>query len=389
MVAGGDCIGKNDGKIIFVPDALPGEKLDIYITGQKRDYQYGRIAGIVEPAPERVEPPCPFYGRCGGCNLQIAGYGFQIELKRMIVEDAFSRAGFRKFQELPPVTVIAGEPWEYRSRFQFHRFLSPGGKGVTGLKARGAEAGTVSSGEPLRENIVPVTDCPVAVRQIREFLRSDTFPGAKAGRFTVFAGDTVRGEDGRDIVLESNTSPICEVKLLGRKIRFDVRGFFQSNLPLMEQMITAVCDGLEGERVADLYSGAGVFALFLQERFAKTVLVEQNRDALGWAEINLAGRKHTSYGMSCRQWVLRPEAAEKFSAVVMDPPRSGLEAEVCRWLCGLGGTELRYVSCNPVTLARDAVKLAAGGFTLRELKLLDFYPQTSHIECLAIFGRDR
>ncbi len=115
MVAGGDCIGKSDGKIIFVPDALPEEKLDIYITGQKRDYRWGRIAGIVEPSPRRIDPPCPFYGSCGGCNLQTADYPFQQELKRGIVEDAFNRAGFGKFQRLPPVTAIAGEPWEKRN----------------------------------------------------------------------------------------------------------------------------------------------------------------------------------------------------------------------------------------------------------------------------------
>ncbi|MDR2897302.1 MAG: methyltransferase, partial [Spirochaetaceae bacterium] len=194
-----------------------------------------------------------------------------------------------------------------------------------------------------------------------------------------------KSEDGRDILIENGTEQVCRVRLLDREIRFDVKGFFQSNLPLMERLITAVCSGLEGDRVADLYSGAGVFSLFLQDRFAETVLVEQNRDALKWADINLAGKKHTSYGMSCGKWVQRPEAAKPFSAVIADPPRNGLEGDVCKWLCGLKGTELRYVSCNPVTLARDAVKLAAGGCTLKSLQLFDFYPQTSHIECVAIF----
>ena len=187
-----------------------------------------------------------------------------------------------------------------------------------------------------------------------------------------------------------NQKNICSLNLLGKKIDFDVQGFFQSNLEVLEKSIEKLTENLGGKNVLDMYSGCGTFSVFLADSFEKTTLVEHNRDAIVFAETNLVGKNHESYGESGEKWVL--QNAEKilsdngrFDAVVIDPPRSGMEKEVCKWLCKNRAEKIRSVSCNPSTHARDATFLVKAGYRINKLYLLDFYPQTSHIESLAFF----
>ena len=181
------------------------------------------------------------------------------------------------------------------------------------------------------------------------------------------------------------------MELCGKKITFDVQGFFQSNLEVLEKAIPLVTEGLSGSHVVDMYSGAGTFSTFLADSFTHVTLVEHNRDALVYAEQNMAGKGHESYGVSGEVWVKHHaqgcvNSHGKIDAVVIDPPRSGMEKAVCQWLCTSGIPQIRYVSCDPSTLARDSKFLIKAGYKLTKLHLLDFYPQTSHIESLACFS---
>ena len=140
-----------------------------------------------------------------------------------------------------------------------------------------------------------------------------------------------------------------------------------------------------------MYSGCGTFSVFLSDLYDKVCLVEHNRDAIVFAEENLRGKKHESFGLSGENWI--KYSADKyienngsFDAVVIDPPRSGMEKEVCKWLCRSKIPQIRSVSCNPSTHARDAAFLIMAGYQLSKLYLLDFYPHTAHIESLACFG---
>jgi 23S rRNA (uracil1939-C5)-methyltransferase len=365
LAPGGDCMAKLDGKIVFVPDALPGEELEVTIGEEKKDYLTARIARILTPSPRRTEPRCPLYGQCGGCNLQMTDYPYQIELKTAILREAFRRAGCP--QPLPEIRVVTGSPWEYRSRFQFRRTRQG-----AALKARRNDA------------LIPVKDCPVAVPAIRTMLAGGTIPGRCGERFTLFAPP----EDPQGpVVFETPGQNLCQAELAGKTFQFDVKGFFQSNLPLMEKMIAALCQGLRGNKALDLYSGSGVFARFLSDSFGQVTLVEQNAQSLAWAEVNLRDRPHVSYAQSGKAWLGGAGAKERFDAIAADPPRSGLESQVLAWLCGEQYAPFRYVSCNPVTLARDAAVLVHAGYALEDICLFDFYPQTSHIEALACFTR--
>ena len=134
-----------------------------------------------------------------------------------------------------------------------------------------------------------------------------------------------------------------------------------------------------------MYSGCGSISTFLTEKYENVVLVEHNRDALVYAEQNMAGTKHISYGLSGAAWVKScASSLPAFDAVTIDPPRSGMEKEVCTWLCQSKIPLILSLSCDPATHARDLARLLACGYNLKEIYLLDFYPNTSHIESLAV-----
>lgn len=391
MVFGGDCIGKINGKTVFVPYSLPGEELEIEITRETRDYCNARIVKIITPSPHRTEPFCPHYGICGGCTLQHADPEYQTELRKSVLKDAFLREGL----DVPEIKVIAGNPREYRSRFQFHD---------GGLMRR------------MSNEIIPIDFCPCASKEINAYLSETPFEKRPAGRIHVFGSEKLISHKGIAVAREmresgsqmekisgkkhakkirprfEGTVPVaenqCTVEISGKKITFDAQGFFQSNMEVLEKSVALITGGLEGNHVLDMYSGCGTFSVFLADRFNHVTMVEHNKGAVVFAEQNLAGKSHESYGLSGETWV-KYHAEKciashgKFDAVVIDPPRSGMEKSVCQWLTKSGIPKIRSVSCDPATLARDIRFLLRGGYKISDLYLLDFYPQTCHIESLA------
>ncbi|MDR1786810.1 MAG: TRAM domain-containing protein [Spirochaetaceae bacterium] len=405
IIPGGDCLARIDGKILFLSGALPGETVDAEVTQEKRDYARARVLRVLEPSPHRTEPRCPLYGICGGCNLQIADYPCQVELKRAILREAFFRAGFSGDpgsgrMTLPEITAVEGPPWEYRSRIQVHG----GEHGEAGFMARGSAG------------IVPLKDCPAAVPALRRALSTGAVTDALAAagaraqgrsRFTVTAcynGDgaevlaLAEGADARVFAPEAYSGPVLpgaglHARVLGTPVYFDPRGFFQSNISGLERLVCGLrasfACGPPRTRLLDMYGGCGVFSLELGGHFEEFAVVEENAAVLEAARLNLADRNARFYPLRAKTWAQTRDAALGFGAVVADPPRAGLEKETLSWLAASGTPEIRYVSCDPVTLARDAAGLAAGGYTLTSLCLYDFYPQTSHVESLACFFRKK
>jgi 23S rRNA (uracil1939-C5)-methyltransferase len=356
-----------DGKAVFIPLSLPGETLEIEITESRKDYSFARVVSVLEPSPHRVEPACPLFGRCGGCSLQMADNEYQKELRLSILSDLFSRA---KIVPDEGIKMESGNALGYRSRFQFHR----------------AQDGSLGLKEGSANSIVQVSDCPVAVAEIRAALGDGSLAArarhANAGdRFHVFA-------HGGKLWQECGDTD-CSIPLLGKSIGFDVRGFFQSNVPMLERMITAVSSGISGERLLDFYSGVGTFSLFAGDAFRESVLVEHNREALAKAAENLAGAscKPVFCATNDERWPTIRESRLHFDAAIVDPPRQGLSPKALDWFVKSKIGELRYVSCDPATFARDAAKLLSAGFRFRKAVLFDFYPQTHHIETLGFFTR--
>ena len=404
MVFGGDCIGKIEGKTVFIPAAIPGERLEVEIVREQRDYSTARIVSVMEPSEHRVPPFCPRYGSCGGCNMQHIDAAYQRELRASILRDAFEREGVA----VPEIACVAGRPEGYRSRFQFHS---------GGLMERQTNT------------IIPIRSCPCATPEINRYLAEVPPEERPEGRVHVFGSSRISSiPDGYDKIVIAEelrrpapaqqplgsggkrqrklkkvrprfegTAPVpgnlCTVSIAGKAVTFDVQGFFQSNLDVLEQAVPLVCGGLGGTNALDMYSGAGLFSLFLADSFKNVCMVEHNRDALVCAEQNLAGARHESYGVSGETWVRHHAESFMrrnggFDAVVIDPPRAGMEKAVCQWLCQSQIAEIRSLSCDPATHARDAKALVRAGYTLQKLFLLDFYPQTCHIESLGWFKRE-
>lgn len=408
MIYGGNCLAKINGKTVFVVGALPGEQIQIQITGEKKDYIEAETVQILKASPYRRTAPCKIFGICGGCSLQYIEDSFQTQLRRDMLANIFNRAGITlPAAEMKNITCKSGSAWEYRSRFQFH------------------DGGLISRSHTER---ILLDDCPVAVPEIQAYLHNTPSEVRPRGRVCMFADRRLQTDIpgkmviGKEIHSDANNKPVmrrgkaipnkvrrrfsgtlaepqyrCTVQLqteiegmtVSKNISFDVRGFFQSNLELLEQTITEVCSLAHGNHILDMYCGCGTFSAFLAHRFAHVTMVEHNRDALAYAEENMCGIPHSSFGVSGAKWVQEYAAScEKehgvFDTVFIDPPRSGIEAEVIQWLSKAKPAVIISLSCDPATHARDCARLLQAGYTLAKLELLDFYPQTSHIESLAV-----
>ncbi|MDR0878112.1 MAG: TRAM domain-containing protein [Treponema sp.] len=392
IAAGGAGIARFEGRPVFVELTAPQDTVKARITAEHRTWARGELIEVLDPSPLRVTPPCPLYGRCGGCSLQHIDYKAQIAAKTTILKDAFTRIGG---MEAPAPHVITANPWEYRNRVQFHctshgSHTSGGAAPLAGFKSRKSD------------DVVPLSDCPVADPGIRAALQRAAIKAPHdKNRFTVYSrGDLFLTEGG----MERGRVTIC-----GKNLVMDAGVFFQSNGALLETLIAdilAIAEEADPELPAvDLYCGVGTFAFFLKDRFHRIDLVEENKAALtlarenagtggkeyyalkdeAWARLQLAGKQAGKNGAGKR------DAA--YSFIIADPPRQGLSPGLKRALTGGAGTGalltqlLAYVSCDPAALARDSRELTAGGYTLTELRLYDFYPQTAHIESLAVFRR--
>lgn len=414
MVTGGDCISSIDGKKVFVSLAIPGEELEVAITKEFRDYSQARFVSVLTPSPHRVQPFCPLYGRCGGCNMMHIDGAYQQELRKSILKEAFLREGL----EIPDIEVIAGADRGYRARFQLHD---------GGLMERGSNT------------IIQLDACACATAEVNRYLSEIPPEERPKGRVHIFGSDAIssipdgydklviadeqerqrkaeerqkkelrKGEprrmvNGRPMKKQKKIQPrfegtsfnpanCCRVALLGKELNFDVLGFFQSNLELLAKTIPLITEGLSGNNALDIYAGVGTFSRFLADRFKKLCLVEHNRDALAYAELNLAGIAHESYGVSADSWIRQhaqgfTASYGPFDAAVVDPPRSGMEKSVSSYLARSGIPHIRSLSCDAATHARDLAVLVRGGYRLQKLFLLDFYPQTCHIESLAWLTR--
>ncbi len=368
LVAGGDGLAFLEGKAVFVPFALPGETVLASIASSKRDFAQARLVEVLEPSRYRVEPPCPVYRECGGCNLQHLDYSRQVEEKALIVAEAFARTARLETGEIAAVPSL---PFAYRNRMQLH-FTKNHRLGFM----RRASA-----------DVVEAPSCMVALRPIQEWIEERAGSGRAYGELESF----VLGKDrflvfgyGDEVWIEGKNG-IVEVSVAGKGIHFHMRDFFQSNLYLLDYFVPDALAGLSGDRAADLYCGVGLFGRFLSSSFRSLTCVEQNPHALELAKVNAVGAANEYYAVPVEDWVRGDSARRAFDLVLVDPPRTGLAAPVREWLSRAKPPVIVYVSCDPVTLARDSGHLVKAGYELQTLKAFDFYPQTSHVECNARF----
>lgn len=394
---GGDAFGRmEDGKPVFVPFAIPGERVRVRIPTERKDYNIGELVEVLKPSPRRQKPRCPHFGVCGGCHYQHLEYAHQLEVKNKIVLDQMRRIG--KMAE-PPVNPIIPSPqeWNYRNSMQFH--LSPSGK--PGFKD--------TSGA----NVLEVNECHLPLPELGELWpKLDIDPSTGINRVLLRAGSD--GELLAGLESEFEIPPQLELDLplslhyLGKQqdylmagdeynvmtvggVNFAVspRSFFQVNLPQAEAMVNYVLQNCEvslESTLLDLYCGVGLFSAFLAPRVKQLVGVELSESACDDFALNLDAYENVSLYVGRVEEVvssleLRPDI------VILDPPRAGLDKRVVEYLKTVSPSKLIYVSCDPSTLARDCRRLMEGGFKVESIQPFDLFPQTYHVETVVLMSR--
>lgn len=371
---GGEGVGRWENVVAFVPYTAPEDQLTVKVTEVKSHYFRANIVDIGKPSPFRVSPACPHFTICGGCCYQHIPYEKQTEIKREQVFEIFKRIGGFKS---PPVEEILTSPKPYHWRGKMEFFLcSTSKQKKIGLLKRGSH------------EIVEIESCLIAhetinykLKKIRENLK-DIKATRPFQKIAIWSHD-----ENHDDTL------VRYVK--GREILVPRMGFFQANIYLVSKLVTTVmefCELTGDELVIDAYGGSGLFSLFLAPASRMVYSIEVDESAstcagYNFSRLNLRNALSIKGDVGERLRALFSSAGESPDVIVLDPPRTGCRKETLRTVIDLAPRRIVYVSCNPATQARDCRLLALHGYTLRTVKPLDMFPQTAHIETVALIQR--
>ena len=379
LVYGGDGLARLEGRVVFAPFVLPGERILARPEHQKTGLVRARMLEVLEAAPERVPAPCPAFGRCGGCHYQHAPYEYQLAAKRSILVEELRRLG--KIEPPKRIDVVAAEPFGYRNRVQLHVENTRVGY-LEGRSHRLCETGVCPVASPTIEE---------AIRALREmsrdakwprFMRSiEIFTDEQQVQLNVL--ETERPVAKRFFDWAATRIPgIVEGALDYRgQFRVSSNSFFQINRFLLDRLVEAALAGSEGETALDLYAGVGLISLPMARRFRTVTAIESGSGAVRDLQFNaeragvenLIARQQTA-----EEWLAQLETAPDF--VLLDPPRSGLGKAVVNRIVELKPRQVTIVACDPATLARDLAGLVGAGYRIEHMTLVDLFPQTFHLE---------
>lgn len=397
---GGPALGRHNGKVFFVPYALPGETVAVEVETSKKGWARARLVEVVEPSPDRVVAACPHFGpdACGGCQWQHISYSAQLAYKTEVVRDQLSRLG--GLTEVPVrATRPVGDPWGYRNHVQLH--VSSGGLGYVSADLQGVEPiNTCPIMHPLVAELFDELDIEIEGLE-RLSLRAGVNTGQQLVIFETSDDEpfelmvdrpvscVLMLSDGTPVTLVGNAHLVERVA--GFEFRVSAGSFFQVNTAGAEVLVDTVAGYLSPhphETLLDLYCGVGLFSLALASRIGQVIAVEGHSGAVADARFNikLAGIDNvTIIEDDVERALTNLELAVQ--AAIVDPPRSGCGPDVVAALVALRPERLVYVACDPATLARDAKSLTSAGYNLVEVQPLDLFPQTYHVESVGLFVR--
>jgi len=406
-------IGRVEGRVWMVPHSAPGDTIMAHVVEDKERFSIGEIAGILAPSPARRPPPCPYVGQCGGCSWQHLNYETQLKAKQQSVDDALRRIGKLSGYDLRAI-IPAADEFHYRRRIRFQ--VGPG-KELGFYAAASHDLVKVDecliAGEPLNRAIETLrrwsrgtnTDIEyleivngdesnqiaVVVKATGDFIPRDEPACANLlGMEGGIHGLIVAGRDWRKVWGE----PRITVRLRGDlNLQVDADVFTQvnsaGNRRILDELLLAG-DFHKSDRVLELFSGAGNFTLPIARQAKNVVAVDGHRASIDNGKLN--AQKNAIANI---RWVCAPvpravselkRRREQFTKIVLDPPRAGakgVEAD----LAALGAAKIIYVSCNPTTLARDLAALGKLGYKLGTVQPIDLFPQTFHVETVALLER--
>jgi 23S rRNA (uracil1939-C5)-methyltransferase len=407
------------GKAVFVPFVLPGETAEVEISEEKSGFARAKLNKIIQPSPARVDPRCPYFQRCGGCQYQRADYTKQLEWKRDILLETLQRTA--KIKPERQIQLHSGPPYEYRNR--------------TRLKVRSDPDFAIGYHRFGTNDLLPIIECPISssliqraiaatwrvgktpissqgLREIQFFANHTdtkllvefyTDRDVEAGSLQSFAdalrteipeitGVTVfpwiTAEDDEDrspeISFKSTAGSTfgdssLEYQTAYGDFRVSAGSFFQTNRFLIDELVSTAIGDANGRTALDLYAGTGLFSVPLAKRFDRVIAVEVSRfsysDLQHNAPPNVKGVQATT-----DKYLENVGKKAGLDLVLLDPPRSGMGERTARMLVQMAVPRITYVSCDPATLARDLRVLTAAGYRLESAHLVDLFPQTFHME---------
>jgi 23S rRNA (uracil1939-C5)-methyltransferase len=433
LIYGGDGLARlpanerGPGKTVFVPGVLEGERVEAILVEEKPGFARARVDRLLEPSPNRIEPPCPYFSRCGGCDYQHTGYDHQLEIKAAILRETLRRQG--KIELDTDLVLHRSPEWHYRNRTRFQVRNAP--EFVAGFFVSRSH------------NVLAVTECPISSPLVNRALSAvwslgqdgavpedlreiEFFADAEDARLLVellFDGRTNAVQRAHDAqafrsrlqeVLPEIVSGIASAQVRtpergahppsppkpdwtfgegefryrvgSETLRASGGSFFQVNRYLVEDLSSIVTQQREGELALDLYAGVGLFTVSLAKAFRHVVAVESSQSSA--ADLKYNCPPNTKVVRTTVDEYLAGKAARTLPEyVVVDPPRSGLGERVARALGKLGAPRITYVSCDPATLARDLVHLKTAGYRVEQAHLVDLFPQTYHLESVLQLAR--
>lgn len=384
LIFGGAGLIRQEGKTILVPRVAPGEQIQFATAREHKQWAEGELLSVDEASTERIEPFCPVFDRCGGCQYQHLNDEFQRQQKVSILLETLERVGGVR-PELP-VEILFGESRAYRNRVQVH---------IDGTRL-GFRA-------PASRRLVPIEECPIAspalnqaIKALRDMARDQRFPrfvesveffsnerqtllnvlATKGGQrhvakwFIEWCAERIPGADQSLLVYRA----------AGFDLQVGHRSFFQTNRFLVDSLVDRVLRHATGAKALDLYSGVGLFSVPLAKRGLATTAVESSASAVRDLESNAANHSARIDAVKASVDAYLASADSVPNLVIADPPRAGLGKSVVRDLIRLRPQHLTLVSCDPATLARDLSGLLAEGYKFTDLTLVDLFPNTAHIE---------
>jgi 23S rRNA (uracil1939-C5)-methyltransferase len=408
------------GKAVFVPFVLAGENIEAALTEEKSGFARAKVETILQPSPHRVPPPCPHFGRCGGCHYQHASHEHQLEIKKEILRENLRRIA--KLELDCEIQLHPSPPWNYRNRSR--------------LQVRTQPEFAAGYFKFASHELLPVEQCPISSPLINRGIAAlwqagragKVVEGVREVEFFANANDTklllglLCAPEARRAAVRAWAEELCSAtpEIAGvaafrepqkgvqeplvavgaseltyqtktAAYRVSAGAFFQTNRFLTDELIDIVTAGRSGGLALDLYAGVGLFSTALACNFRHIVSVESSQTAAGDLQYNLPVNGKAVQA-TAEQYLTQAPKPDRVvpdlvvpdlvvpDLIVIDPPRSGLGDPVARALANVGAPRLTYVSCDPATLARDLVPLLAAGYRFEKAHLVDLFPQTYHLE---------
>ncbi len=400
----GDAMGRlPDGRAVFVPFGLAGERVRVRLTEEKKNFARGEIVELLEPSRDRILAKCKHFGKCGGCHYQHLPYEKQLEIKTEIVVDQLKRIGKIENPPVQPM-MTCPNPWNYRNHVQFS--LDENGK-----------LGFVSP-LPLGEGlgVRAVSECHLPEPSINDFWHQLEFePETNVKRVSLRVGNDedlmlvlesdspeppeLEIEAGISVahVYEGNTVVIAGndhifIRVLDRDFKVSAASFFQVNTVMAGKMVEHLFTCLPvtlSTTLLDLYCGVGLFSAFFAPKCRRVIGVESSSSACEDFVVNLDEFDNVELYEGTAEEILPGLVGQidNLSYVIVDPPRAGIERHALDAIVQLKPQKIAYVSCDPSTLARDAARLIHGGYKLKDVMPFDLFPQTYHIEFISLFEK--